>query len=133
MKQINKQLIVLKDDYEAIMTFVKQGLGKNNFNRQDVEDLAAELRRSKLVEKDELPADVVRLNSTVTIKDEQAKGVLQVTVVTPEHADIKKKWISIMSPIGTALLGFKKGEQVSWKVPAGRKTFTILDVQHQLA
>ncbi len=130
MQNITKQLIVLRDDYETIMTYVKQGLGKNRFNRKDVEDLEAELRRSKLVAKEELPVDVVRLNSTVTIKDEQETSILQVTVVTPENADIKKKWISIMSPIGTALLGFKKGEKVSWKVPAGKKTFTILDVQH---
>lgn len=132
MQTLNKQLIVLRDDYEAIMNYLKQGLGKHRFNRKDVEDMKAELKRSKLVEKDELPVDVVRLNSTVTIKDEQETNVLQVTVVTPENADIKKKRISFMSPIGTALLGFKKGEKVSWKVPSGKKTFTILDVKNQL-
>lgn len=131
MQNLNKQLIVLRDDYEAIMNYLKLGLGKNRFNRKDVEDMQAELKRSKLVEKEELPVDVVRLNSTVTIKDEQETNVLQVTVVTPENADIKKRRISFMSPIGTALLGFKKGEKVSWKVPAGRKTFTILDVTNQ--
>jgi regulator of nucleoside diphosphate kinase len=115
------------------MNYLKQGLGKNRFNRKDVEDLEAELKRSKLVDKEELPIDVVRLNSTVTIKDEQETSVLQVTVVTPENADIKKRKISIMSPIGTALIGFKKGEKVSWKVPAGSKTFTILDVTNQFS
>ncbi len=133
MQNLNKQLVVLRDDYEAIMNYLKQGLGKNRFNRKDVEDLEAELKRSKLVDKEELPIDVVRLNSTVTIKDEQETSVLQVTVVTPENADIKKRKISIMSPIGTALIGFKKGEKVSWKVPAGSKTFTILDVTNQFS
>ena len=128
MQNTRKQLIVRKDDYEIIMNYLKQGLGRNNFNRKDVEDLETELRRAKLVNKEELPGDIVRLNSIVTIKDEKEAKPLQVTVVTPDKSDIKQRKISIMSPIGTALIGFKKGEKVSWKVPAGKKTFTIVDV-----
>jgi len=132
MQNLKQQLIVRKDDYETIMNYLKRGSARNSFNRKDVEDLEAELRRAKLVDKEELPVDVVRLNSTVTIKDEQRKNILEVTVVTPENADIKMKKISILSPIGTALIGFKKGEKVSWEVPAGKKSFTIIDVANRL-
>ena len=117
-----------KDDFQTIMTYLKQGLARNTFSRRDVEELEAELKRAKLVNKDEFPQDAVRLNSTVTIKDEQNPMLMELTVVTPEKADIKQKRISIMSPIGTALIGFRKGEKVSWRVPAGKKTFTILEV-----
>ena len=75
-----------------------------------------------------MPADVVRLNSTVTIQEETANKAIQLVVVTPEKADIKTRKVSIFSPIGTALIGFRKGEKISWKVPAGHKVFTILDV-----
>jgi regulator of nucleoside diphosphate kinase len=63
--------------------------------------------------------------------EESENKVIELTVVTPEKANIKHRLISIMSQIGTALIGFRKGQQVKWKVPAGKKTFTILNVQHQ--
>jgi regulator of nucleoside diphosphate kinase len=128
MKQLKKQLIIRKDDFETIMTYLKQGLASNKLSRKDVEELEAELKKAKLVNREELPADIVRLNSTVTIKDDKDPKLMEVTVVTPEKADIKQRKISIMSPIGTALLGFRKGERISWRVPAGKKTFTILEV-----
>jgi regulator of nucleoside diphosphate kinase len=74
---------------------------------------------------------VVRLNSTVVIREEKENKVMELTVVTPEKANIKQKLISVMSPIGTALIGFRKGQQIKWKVPAGKKTFTIMEVQNQ--
>ena len=49
-------------------------------------------------------------------------------LVTPDKADIKDKKISVMAPIGTALIGFRKGQQVKWRVPAGQRTFTIVEV-----
>ena len=131
MKKISKQLIMQKDDFQIIMTYLKQGIARNTFSPRDVEELEAELKRAKLVNKEEFPEDTVRLNSTVTIKDEKNPMLMELTVVTPEKADIKQRRISIMSPIGTALIGFRKGEQVSWKVPAGKKTFTIMEVTNQ--
>jgi regulator of nucleoside diphosphate kinase len=48
--------------------------------------------------------------------------------VMPEQADIGQQKVSILSPMGTALIGFRKGEEVLWQVPAGMKRFRILDV-----
>ena len=128
MQPIKEQLVLTNHDYNIIMTGLKSGPAKTTFNRHDAEELEAELKKAKLVSREEIPGDVVRLNSCVTIKDEKENKVLQLTVVTPEKADIKHRRISILSPIGTALIGYRKGHQVSWKVPAGTKTFTILEV-----
>lgn len=131
MQRVKNRLLLAKEDYEIIMSYVKKGLPTITFNRQDAEDLEMELKKAKLVKKEELPKDVVRLNSTVVIREETQNKTMELTVVTPEKANIKQRLISIMSPIGTALIGFRKGQQVKWKVPAGKKTFTIMDVQHQ--
>jgi regulator of nucleoside diphosphate kinase len=56
---------------------------------------------------------------------------MELVLVMPDQADIKQKKISVMAPVGTALIGFKKGEKVNWHVPAGEKTFAILDVVNQ--
>ena len=128
--QTNKKLLLAKNDYNTIVSYVKKGLSAITFNRRDAEELERELKNAKLVNREDLPADVVRLNSTVVIREEKENKLLELTLVTPEKANIKQRLISIMSPIGTALIGFRKGQQVKWKVPAGKKTFTILDVQN---
>jgi regulator of nucleoside diphosphate kinase len=123
----NEQLIIRRDDYEMIMACIK-GANKHSFSRNDAEELETELKKAKLVSNDELPEDVVRLNSTVLVKDEKENKFLEVKLVTPERADIRQRKISILSPIGTALIGFRKGQKVKWNVPAGKKIFTILSV-----
>lgn len=130
MQKTTMQLMLSKKDYEIIMLSLKSSKWKATFNQHDAEELEAELKKAKVVGNDELPGDVVCLNSQVTIKDEKANKMMELTVVTPEKADIKQRRISIMSPIGIALIGYPKGEKVSWQVPAGRKTFTIMDVRH---
>ncbi|HEY6954987.1 MAG TPA: GreA/GreB family elongation factor [Flavisolibacter sp.] len=131
MQNKKRRLLLSKEDYSIIMAYIKKGVRAITFNRRDAEELEQELKKAELVDDDQLPADVVRLNSMVTIHAKEENRLLKVKVVSPEKADIKNKWISIMSPIGTALIGFRKGEQVKWKVPAGKKTFTIVDVQNQ--
>jgi regulator of nucleoside diphosphate kinase len=124
-------LVLAKEDYEVIMYYIRRGLPTITFNRQDAEELESELKKAKVVNKEDLPDDVVRLNSKVTVKEEKENKMMELTVVTPEKANIKERLISVMSPIGTALIGFRKGQRIRWKVPSGKKTFTIMDVQNQ--
>jgi len=80
------------------------------------------------VSKEDFPIDVVRLNSTVKVRAEDQDDLMELMLVTPDKADIKKRKISIMAPIGAALIGFRQGEKVKWSVPGGKKTFTIVEV-----
>ena len=105
-------------------------MNRNTFDRNNAEEMQAELNKAKLVNSDNFPADVVRLNSKVKIKDEIEGKAFELTLVTPERANIKQKKVSIMSPVGTALIGYRKGQKVQWRVPSGEKTFTILEVSH---
>ena len=130
MKKLNSQLVVMKDDYNLMVTYLNNRPGKTTFDRQNAEELFAELKKAKLVSKEEFPTDVVRLNSIVRIKPEDKDHVMELMIVLPDKADIKERKISIMSPIGTALIGFREGENVKWQVPSGRKTFTILEVNN---
>jgi regulator of nucleoside diphosphate kinase len=131
MQSTKKRLVVAKEDYEIIMSYIRRGLPTVTFNRQDAEELELELRKAEVVNREELPDDVVRLNSTVTIKEVKGNKTMELTVVTPGKANIRQRLISVMSPIGTALIGFRKGQKVTWKVPAGQKTFIIMEVQNQ--
>ncbi len=128
MQKLNNQLVLRKDDYNVLLSYLQGGYGKSTFDRRNAEELQAELKKAKLVDKNDFPKDVVRLNSMVTLKAEDKDEIIELMLVTPDRADIKKKRISIMAPIGTALIGFKKGQKFKWTVPAGKRIFTILDV-----
>ena len=130
MQKRQNKLMLTKEDHAKIMSYVKRGF-PGIFNKNDAQGLEMELKKAKIVDTEELPTDVVRLNSTVIIKEEKEDKLMQLMVVIPEKADIRNKKISILSPVGTALIGFRKGEKVKWKVPAGTKTFMIMDVYHQ--
>jgi len=128
MKKQNNKLILLKNDYQTMMSLLNHQQGKTLFDRRNAEELHLELKRAKLVSMEDFPLDVVRLNSTVKVKADEEDELMELTLVTPDKADIKKKKISIMAPIGTALIGFRQGQKVRWSVPAGKKTFTIIEV-----
>jgi regulator of nucleoside diphosphate kinase len=93
-------------------------------------ELEAELKKAKLVNKENFPDTVIGLNSTAIIKDLETNRVLAITIVTPDRADISQNKISVLAPVGTALLGFQKGEQISWQVPSGEKKFIIMEVHN---
>ncbi|HEX6915136.1 MAG TPA: GreA/GreB family elongation factor [Chitinophagaceae bacterium] len=122
--------ILSKLDYGILMQYLSGGQAKSLYNRFNVEELLAEIKRANLVDHDQLPEDVVRLNSTVRVHDKDEDKVIELTLVAPKLANIKEKKISVMSPVGIALIGSRKGQRVGWRVPLGEKHFTILEVWH---
>lgn len=131
MQKLNNQLVLTTDDYKLLTSLLNAWGGKTAFDRKNAEDLKAELKKARLVNNDNFPSDIVRLNSKVTIKAEDKNEIMELMLVTPDKANIKEKKISILAPIGTALIGFRQGQKIKWQVPAGNRTFTILDVVNQ--
>lgn len=130
MKKTTNQLILRKDDYAILNAYLKNARSQRTFNKQEADDLQAELKKAKLVDSEDFPQDVVGLNSTVKIQSDSKNAAMILKIVIPEEANIKENKISIMAPIGTALIGFREGQKVKWKVPKGYNTFTILDVNN---
>lgn len=128
MQKLKNKLVLLRDDYKLLISYLNGRYGKSAFDRRNAEELHTELKKAKLVNKDAFPPDVVRLNSRVRIKTAGKGEEMELILVTPDKADIKERKISIMAPIGTALIGFRQGQKVKWQVPAGKKTFTIMEV-----
>lgn len=89
----------------------------NQFPNKD--DLQAELDRANIVEPQEMPPDVVTMNSTVTFKVESTEKEFSLTLVYPNDADDSSRKISILAPVGSALLGLRDGDEMSWPKPGG--------------
>jgi len=128
MQKTKENLVLLKDDYKLLISYLNSWHRRSAFDRRNAEELHSELKKAKLVGRDAFPLDVVRLDSTVSIKAEGKEEIIEIMLVTPDKANIKEKKISIMAPIGAALIGFRQGQKVKWQVPGGKKTFTIVKV-----
>ncbi|MGV6871702.1 nucleoside diphosphate kinase regulator [Pseudochelatococcus sp. B33] len=92
------------------------------------EELLAEMERARVVKSARVPADVVRMNSEVEFEtgDGQRR---RVTLVYPGEADISTGRISILTPIGTALIGLSTGQSFTWTARDGREQrLTVLSV-----
>jgi len=87
--------------------------------------LEAEIRRATIVKAKVLPHNVVTMNSTVELADLDTGSTEVYTLVFPEEADIDQNKISVLAPIGTAMLGYKAGDVFEWQVPAGKRRLRV--------
>ena len=97
---------------------------------KEIRFLAEELKRAKVVKDNKIGADVVQLNSFVQVQDQGNNNVMDFHIVLPSQANLNEKKISILAPLGIALIGFKKGQVVEWQMPAGKKSLKIVEVQN---
>src|SRR5690606_27737708 len=95
---------------------------------KEIRYLAEELKKAKIVKDNKIGSDIVQLNSVEQIEDTSTNNIMDFQIVLPSQANLKDKKISILAPIGIALIGFKKDQIVEWNMPAGKRTMKIIDV-----
>ncbi|HVK19577.1 MAG TPA: nucleoside diphosphate kinase regulator [Fimbriiglobus sp.] len=93
--------------------------------------LAGELQRATVVPRSEIPADVVTMNSVVRLRDLVTDEEETYMLVYPADADIEQNRLSVLAPVGTALIGYRAGDVVEWPVPAGVRRFRVEEVVSQ--
>jgi regulator of nucleoside diphosphate kinase len=125
MKKLENQLVIAHEDFEILSNYIRPVA---TYDKRNATLLMKEIEKATIVKKDELPEDVVRLNSKVVVKEESRNKVMELVLVVPEKADIHQNMISVFAPLGVALIGFKQGKKVNCSTPTGNKSFTILEV-----
>jgi regulator of nucleoside diphosphate kinase len=88
-------------------------------NARECEALEDELGRADVVFPSEIPSDVVTMNSRARFVDEDTGEELEMTLVYPREADLASGRISVLAPVGTALLGLSCGQSIDWPMPYG--------------
>jgi regulator of nucleoside diphosphate kinase len=96
-----------------------------------VDALRHELERANVIEPGEVPPGLVTMNSTVRCRDESTMSEYELTLVYPNAANQPDR-VSILAPVGSALLGLSVGQKISWQVPGGRNVqLHVLEVRYQ--
>lgn len=89
--------------------------------RPDLDALREEIERAEIVEPEAVPSTVVTMNSVVRFLDEESGLESEVELVFPGHAEIESNRISVLAPVGSALLGLSVGDSIDWPLPNGRR------------
>lgn len=93
------------------------------------DNLLDELDRARVVPDSRLAADVVRMGSSVAFRADDG-GIREVDLVYPDQANIAEGRVSILTPIGTALVGLRTGQSITWSTRDGQKrVLTVLSVK----
>ncbi len=123
-----KIIRVTASDLERLRALVDQNQAGRDAALADALD--AELDRAVQVPDEEVPPDVVTMNSRVVF-EEVASGVRrEVVLVYPSHADVREGRLSVLAPIGAALIGLSTGQEIDWTLPDGREVaLRILSVE----
>ncbi len=109
-----RSVLVGERDYARLLNLV------NKSDHKAVALLYDELDAATVIPDAELPADVVTMGSIVTFRDTDTGEESTVELVYPVHADASRRRISILAPVGAALIGLRVGEHIAWPVPNGR-------------
>jgi regulator of nucleoside diphosphate kinase len=97
-------------------------------DREHLDELALELERAVVVEPGELPRDVVTMHARVQVADLTTGERQELMLVFPGQADMGARRLSVLAPIGTALLGYREGDEVEWPTPGGLRRLRIEQV-----
>jgi regulator of nucleoside diphosphate kinase len=100
-------------------------------DREHLEALEGELDRAHVVAPQEIPGDIVTMNSAVLVRDLDTDAEMALTLVFPSDTGLELGKISILAPVGTALLGYRVGDTIEWKVPGRVRRLRIERMLYQ--
>ncbi len=93
--------------------------------QENLRDLSREIQRATIVEPGAIPAEVVTMNSEVRVGNLDTRRSFTWTIVYPEQACVEEGRISVLEPLGTALLGYRAGDELEWPMPQGTRRYRV--------
>jgi regulator of nucleoside diphosphate kinase len=126
-----RKIIMTENDHERLEALLASEFARAIGPSEYLDDLRTELDRAEIVRPDEVPRNVVTMNSTVVLRDLDTKEKESYTLVFPDEADIANDRLSVLAPVGTAILGERVDDVVRWRVPQGWRRLKIERVVFQ--
>ncbi len=126
-----KVILITEFDRERLTKLIQEAKYSEYRNSIYLARLKEEVERAQVVQPKDIPGDVITMNSTVSLVDLETDEEEVYTLVFPEDADLSKGRISILAPIGTAMLGYEVGDIFEWDVPSGTRKLRVEKIIYQ--
>ena len=126
-----RTIYITEQDWQRLRALIAEAKREKTRRNKYVDSLGVELSRAKVVAATEIPPDVVTMNSRVQLVDLDTQEEMLYTLVFPQEADMAQSKISVLAPIGTAMLGYRVGNTFTWQVPDGMRRLQVKQVLYQ--
>ncbi|MCA9158311.1 MAG: nucleoside diphosphate kinase regulator [Planctomycetales bacterium] len=126
-----KKITITKIDHESLEDLFQSSYADELRDKSYLKDLRGELDVAQIVDPSEVPCDVITMNSTVRLRDMKTDETEMFTLVYPNEANIAEGKLSVLAPLGTAILGYRVGDVVRWQVPSGVGRWSVEELLFQ--
>lgn len=126
---VERPLIVVAESDARRLAFLL-GAAAPPLDAAHLRELREELERALVVPSSEVPSGVITMQSAVGVLDLESRARQEVTLVYPHDADPARGRVSVLAPLGTALLGYRVGDEISWAMPGGHRRLRIETVRN---
>lgn len=127
----NRTIYITKFDMDRLRALIDEQKRKDQRGNEYLNQLENELSRSILTSPTDVPPDVITMNSKVRLLDLETDEEMVYTLVFPPEADLKQGKLSVLAPIGTAILGYRNGDVINWNVPDGVRKLKVIEIIYQ--
>jgi regulator of nucleoside diphosphate kinase len=121
----SRTIIVTDRDFWPLSALVRARTADFTRDKEHIDRLEEELARSVPVPATEVPANVVTMHSRVHVRDLETGTTQTYTLVFPHQADLSSGRLSVLAPLGTALLGYREGDEIEWAMPGGLRRLHV--------
>lgn len=126
-----RPIVVTRPDHQRLRILIESARARKRWEEMHLLALADELESAEIVEPDCVPPDVVTMRSRVRVLDMVSGEANTYTICYPTEANFEAGRLSVLAPIGTALLGYREGDVIEWPVPGGVRVLKIEKLEHQ--
>ena len=127
----SRQIFITDFDVERLEVLIENANRRSSRDGKYLEELEHELTKAEVVAPAGIPPDVITMNSRVCLQDMDSGEDLVYTLVFPGDADVDSGKISVLAPIGTAMIGYRTGDRITWSVPGGVKKLKVKKILYQ--
>ena len=124
-------IFITRQDRDRLKNLIQKIFNERGRDATQLRDLGEELERAQIIDSRETPPNVITMNSRFRLKDLEDQEDYTYTLVFPDEANADEHKISILAPIGTAMLGYRVGDTVEWMTPGGLRRFRIEEMLYQ--
>lgn len=128
---MNKNIFVTDFDMKRFKWLISNSYRFGNIDKQYLVELSDGLEQAVVVQPQEIPSDVVTMNSKVRVKYVDTDEEKTFTLVFPFDADIKEGKLSILAPLGVSVIGCRVGDLAQWETPEGQRKIRIEEIIYQ--
>ena len=126
-----KRIFITDFDLRRLQSLIKDPEVSTERNMKHIRELEGELGKAEVVASKDIPTDVVTMNSKVRFEDIDSGDVMTITLTFPSDSDMDQDKISVLAPIGTAIIGYRINDIIEWEVPGGVRRLKVKKVLYQ--